>query len=458
MTTRITPIDFINSAKHMKGDIFEWDYAHASDNNTNHIKKGTKASYDTTWVPILFKKVDSEGNVTKVQVKAFDFEHVIVSYGPTLPSTTDNKDNNGVANKVKCMLLVFKEMKLNEIKMGDYIPKVKSNRDDQIIEDERMEQFVMTLYHNTKEFTDALNVIATGFQILAQTICKQVVEGTIKFPFNMAKESSWLVKDASKKVLFYNPPIRSIRQIERKNNDDPNNPIPLEFPIFRLKMPVHDDKMLITWRKSNGPIETKEYIFDARKTLIDTRTSNSTLVPAKVRNPITNKVVPLNVANVGDFITSKSIVAGRLELPKLVISKQGISLENKFLQLIIKRHKLEPSNNIVVNTNALIFMKGDSDGEDDLDPVLPELQLDSAPTLSKQTTDNGAEDVNETDVNDKSVATDSSEDDDNEEEVMTVVKKSAPKKTIAKKVVAKKTTKKPAKEVDDESDDSEVDL
>ena len=374
MSTKVYSRDFIVSAKHFEGDIFEWDFKNVSDNQKNHQAKGSKASYDTTWVPLLFKKLDSEGNVQLVCVRNFDFEYVIVSSKPTLPSK-DDKDN-GQANKHKCMLLVFKEMSLEEIRTGDYVPKVKNTPDDQARENKRVEELTLLYHKNTKEFVEAWDAIATGFDILADKICKQFEADPDSFSFNMVKEPNWVIKERDGSIKLYNPPKRSVRQTHRKDEKNPNRTIALEKPIFRLKMPVHDNKMLVTWR-NKGVQETREYIYDARKTIIDTRSGIERPQLAKVRSATTGELCSLNINNVGDFIRYKSVLSGRIELPKLVISKQGISLVNEFKELLVKRYKAKQQADTCVRRETLINMKGDSDDEDVVEE-LPELNVQLA--------------------------------------------------------------------------------
>jgi hypothetical protein len=312
MANRVTTKDILASASHFNGDIFEWDYKNCSDNTTNNQKKGIKVSYDTTWVPLLFKKLNEDKTVTKIQIKALDFENIVVKSRPSKP--TNNDDDKSAANKVKCMLMAFQEMTLEEIRTGDYVPKVKDTPEEQAAEDKRMEDMTLLLFNNTKEFTDTLAAIADGFEKLCENIKDQYVENPESFTFNMAKEQNWVIKDKTKtKITMYNPPIRSIRQTHRKDEKNANNLILLDKPLYRLKMPVCDNKMLLSWRSKSGGQETAEYIYDARKTIIDRRTGRSTLVPARIKNAINGTPGQLTTDNVGDFIRYKSIISGHFE-------------------------------------------------------------------------------------------------------------------------------------------------
>jgi hypothetical protein len=379
MSVKVYAKDIINSNNKLNGNIFEWDYKNASDNQKNYQAKGIKVAYDTTWVPILFKKVDNNGNITKVSINALDFEKVLISSKPSKPSKDDGKDE-----KIKCMLLVIKKLSMDEIRTGDYVPKVKDTQEEQEVENKRMEELTEILYNNTNEFSEALNIIATGFELLCKDISEQFVKDPYGFKFNMIKEPNWVLKEKDGSIKMYNPPVRSIRQTHRKDDTNPNKMIELENPLFRLKMPVYENKMLVSWRSKNGNQETAEYIYDARKTIIDGQSGKCTLVPARVKN-VSGSSRPLDVDNVDKFITYKSMISGRISFPKLIISKQGLSLVNEFKQLVVKRHKAKTQRDTTVSTTTLTIMKGDPNSEDEevLEEEISDLKITDEPVVKK---------------------------------------------------------------------------
>jgi hypothetical protein len=440
MSVKIVPKDIINSAKYFKGDIFEWDHKNASDNITNHKAKGVNGKFDATWVPLYFKKIDDQGNMTKVQITSLDVANVLNSSKPSKPSI-ENEDNN---NKIKCMLIVFKRVTPEEVRTGDYLPKIKNTVEEQEVENKRVDELVQMLCDNTNELADAQDAIDEGFKILGEKISEEYVKNSDQFKFNMAKEKNWVITDKSGNIKMFNPPIRSIKQTHRKDEKNPNKTIPLDTPIYRLKLPVTDNKMLISWRSKSGVQETAEYIYDARKTIFDKRTNHPTLVPAKIKNVYGN-LQSLTVDNVDKFITNRSILSFRLSMPKLVISKQGISLVNEIKQLVVKRHKsVSVQRESCVSSLTLAAIKGsesDNDNDDDVVEDVPELDVKE----SKNSSDN----ENNNNNNDDGNITDSSEE---EEEVKPVSKPVVKKPVLTRKAPVKRSLKKNVESDDDLSE------
>jgi hypothetical protein len=418
MSKAIMMNDIIKSGDYFKGDIFTYDVSDTklvSDNQKNQSSKGNKVAYDTTWLVLLFKKlIDTEtGEFKLVQIRKLEFENVLVGSKPSLPNKDDDPE------KAKCMLTMFKELGIEVIRSGDYVPKVKENDADQTKENRRVDEMTQILYDNTKLFVKGLDYIAAGFQIMAEHLCEEFINTPDKFIFNMVKEANWVIKDKSGEIKMFNPPIRSIRQTHRKDDKNPNRTIKLDAPLYRLKMPVVNGKLLKSWN-AKGAQKNEEYIYDARKTVFNKRSGEPTLVYAKIRDPITKSQNSPSIKNIGDFITYKSIISGTLELPKFSISKQGISLVQGFTQLIVKTHRSQQQKDVSIKTSTLAFMKGESsDDEDTEDDKLPELDIQSNPSESTQsskslnTKENIAIETKTDDEDDEDNATESSSEDDN---------------------------------------------
>lgn len=453
---KVCPKDFINSAKHFNGNIFEWDLKNASDNITNQKGKGGKQQiFDATWIPILFKKVDDKGDVTKVPVYNYDVDTVLNCSKPSKPSFGD--EDNGQKSKVKVMLLAFKRVTLEEVMTGDYVPKDKETKEEQAVENKRMRDLAQKLCDNTNEFLDAQDAIDEGFKQLFEYICEQFVNDPDQFKFNMAKESNWVIKDKKGDIKMFNPPFRSIKQTHRKDVNNPNKMIPLDTPLYRIKLPVVDNKMQLAWPGK----EPQDYIFDMRKTMTDKKSKQPKLVEAKIKNAA-GTMQSLNVDNVDKFITPRSILNFRLSLPKIAISKAGFSLVNEVKQMIVKRHKSSTSQRDACISNETLSMMQNADSDDEeVSEEVPELDVTPTPAPVVAETDGNITDSSEEgnkEVKEVAEEEDDDDDDDEEEEVVKPVPKKTSKRVSAKKPATKKPTKKVVKkqESDDEDDDSDV--
>ena len=249
-----------------------------------------------------------------------------------------------------------------------------------MLENNRSEAFIKCIYENTRDFNDALNAIADGHNKLCEKMKEQYIKNPDTFEFNMEKDASWVRRDDDDNIIDYNPPVRSIRQTKRKDEMS-NKKIALDNPLFRLKMPVFENKMVLSWRNKKGEYETRDYIFDARKTIVDNHTGSTSLVPAKIK--VNGKLQSLNVDNVALFMTYKSLISGYIEFPKIVISKQGFSLVNEFKQLIVKRYKAKLQQENIINSQILLNMKGESDAEEDEDLSEETIEILEKPKLQK---------------------------------------------------------------------------
>jgi len=361
MTVTLTPKDIIDSSKHFNGDIFDIVIEDMVDNSA---KK--KAIYDTTWIPIVFKKIiiDSKGGISikKMQIKKLCFEMVLTASRAMTPPQDEGA-------KPKNMLLMFKKMTLDEIRSGDYVPKQRNTEEETAREIKQIEEYTEELFNKTSEFVDALDAIAEGHDKLCERIKETYISNPNIYTFNMGKEPSWIKRDKKGAIIGYEPIIRSIKQSNRKDSKNKNNLIPIDVPLFRLKLPVNvnNGKLQLTWKNNNSNVEeVKPYVYDARKTIIDVRNNVTTLVTAKYKT--NGRLHDIDIDNAAEFITYKSIVSGHIEFPKLVISKQGFTIVNSIKQLVVKRHRSKTSSDINLTQSSLIKMKGNgSDSEDNAD-------------------------------------------------------------------------------------------
>ena len=85
---------------------------------------------------------------------------------------------------------------------------------------------------------------------------------------------------------------------------------------------------------TNQCFEFKPNVYNARKM---TKKNNYTAVLATVKND--GRIEALDKINASTFITFKSILGGEMDFRDICISKNGFSLDNKFLDLYVTRNK-----------------------------------------------------------------------------------------------------------------------
>lgn len=348
---KITPKDILASAKHHNGDILDFKANEFRDNKT----KNKKAIYDVSWIPIYFKFVEKSATGQKqiklVPIKKIEFNKVITSSGLKLPQIKSG-DN------LKCMLLTFRKLTWDDVYGGDYVEKPKKTPEEQEIERNALKTRIGSLLENTNEFVEALDCIANGHRILCEKLKQQA--GSLKFKIKKDKSHT---NDSI--------PIRSIRQTHRERkdddgeaeDDDEDDGIVLPTPLYRIKVPVYDGQLVISWfKKGTKDVETKDIIFDSRKTLIDDN-GRVEYKPAKVK--VNNKWQSLNINNASAFLTFKSEIAGTISFPEIIASKNGLSLANQFDMLLVRRHKSKQTYSDIDTTVARSMVKNpDSDDED----------------------------------------------------------------------------------------------
>lgn len=348
----VTPKDIIESHAKFGDDILKYDLESVSDSTA---AKKSNQTHDTTWIKILFKTVKGEWVPLRLS-----FSCVLTASKASLSAQTGTE-------KIKNMVLMFKKMSLEEIRSGDYVPREKSTEEGTQKDIAHMNSLTKMMYENTEQFTECLGYISDAYDTMCEKFKADYVENQDNFKFDPAKEKSWVVFDKrSGKIKDFNITIRTIRQTDRKNENGRGR-IQLDIPLFRVKLPVNNAKLQLSWRNKRGGEETKPYVFDSRKTVIDKRNGTVKLHPAQIKND--GRLEDICVGNAGCFITYKSLVSGTIVFPKIVISKQGISLVNEVRELVVKRHKGRQQSETSVPMNTLTLMKSASDSEED-DPVV----------------------------------------------------------------------------------------
>lgn len=452
---KITPKDILASAKYHKGDILDFKANEFRDNKT----KNKKAIYDVSWIPIYFKFVETLSNGNKqtklIPLKKIEFSKVITSSGLKLPKSKPG-DN------IKCMLLNFKKLTWDDVYGGDYIEKPKKTVEEQNVEKSTLKIRINSLIENTNEFVEALDCIANGHKLLCDKLKQQA--SSLKFKIKKDKTAESI-------------PIRSIRQTHRERKDedgeasDDNDTILMQSPLYRIKVPVHDGQLVLSWfKKGTKDIETKDIIFDSRKTLIDD-SGRIEYKPAKVK--VNNKWQSLNTNNAGAFFTFKSEIAGTISFPEIIASKNGLSLANQFDMLLVRRHKAKQTYSDIDTTIARSMVRN-PDSEDE-DVVMTE----DAPGNGEFKNQSNYQNSNEGDVGESSTRVPPTKSkklskepqfSDSDDEVQTNSKnKSKPTTTIKMNVSEDETSqsdskeepkvlkKKPVVSYDDDDDDDEFD-
>jgi hypothetical protein len=363
---RITPKDILLSAKHNNGDILDFKANEFRDNKT--VNK--KAIYDVTWIPIYFKYIESingKSSTKLVPLKNIEFSKVITSSGLKLPQI-QNGDN------LKCMLLTFKKLTWDELYGGDYVEKEYDNPEEQELQNKKFKQRMVDLLENTNEFVEALDCIAVGHQLLCNKLKQQA--NTLKFKIKKDKSHS-----------NENIPVRSIRQTHREKKEDEDideDSITLASPLYRIKLPVYDGQLVKHWfKKGTKEVETKNYIFDARRTIF----TNNKVEQQPPIIKVNGKIKPLDIHTAPSFLTFKSEIAGLVSFPEIIASKNGLSLQNQFENLLVRRHKSKQVQSDINTKVALSMLNPDSESD--------EIEINDKQSNNKIDDNNLSDDVGE---------------------------------------------------------------
>lgn len=305
-------------------------------------KMNPKATFDTTYIPLLFKHINGKTMGAKVKFA----EQLTSSSAKISQGSDDSKDENKFP---KHLNLAFMQMDREDIEGGDYIPKIKDNEEDQEKENDRVSSNIVRYMGNNKKFLAVLDIIDQSYK----TVCKELLD----LAESDSKKKTGRVLDFRLKKVKGEPTIFSIKQTTRLDKDS-NQDEELKYPIYRLKIPVckKDGRMGI-W--SNYYEKYKPTVFDARKM---TSKNKYQPVPAKVK--CQGKLRDLDVNNASSFLTYKSLVGGTINFECVTSSKFGLSLNNSFYNLFVFRHKSKTVQQSMTE-EEIVAMRGGGDEESD---------------------------------------------------------------------------------------------
>ncbi len=301
-------------------------------------RKNKNKQQPTYYIPFTAKNVAG-----KHIPLALRFQRQVIASSAKIPfGVSDDEARN--------VLVSFRELTADDFASTDY---EESKREG--------------LLHSNKELIDALNIIAEEYL--------ECVERDV------------LTYKGDKFKLTKNKTVNCFRQTHRDAGDgdvaDDDGKIPLEHPIFRIKLGADPETRKIGFSsEKTGHIYQ---VFDMKKATAESKnatgsTKKTKPVVAKIKT--TNGFVDLTVTNVKHFITYMSLTGGMITIDSICISKSGISLMCKFKELHVWRHKPLKVNAIdedavndmaaygAVNTNdeEEVFDEPDeNDGEEDSD-------------------------------------------------------------------------------------------
>jgi hypothetical protein len=264
-----------------------------------------------------------------------------------------------------------------DIAGGDYVPRQRDTKEAQEIEDKRISDNIDEYTKNNAEFIIALNIINLSFEKVARQIIEAGLKKELKFT---------VMKDRKKKeaTIFH---IKQSSRYDTENRVD----IPLDQPIFRIKLPVEKKTGKIgSWNSYKDRFVP--CVFDARKM---NKKNGYKPVAAYVKKG--KKKVALNRTNVTGFVTFKSLFSGTINFDSATVSKQGLSMGNKFYDMYIIRHKSVAVQE-TVSTNDISNMRSgmasDDEGSDvDLDEEENEsVKLDNAENTNEPDPDQSDDD------------------------------------------------------------------
>lgn len=325
----------VSHAKHPNA-VLSW---HPS--NFRDLKKiNKKAKFDVTWVNIQFITDSGKKVPCKLKIK-----NQILASGAKAPQTKEKDD-------ISSFTVQFKSLSREDIEGGDYVPRTLSTREDQEKEVKRVAKNIDGYTANNAKLIQVLDILNASFIKVASEIIEADKNREVKFTVR---------KDRKKKDVTIFPLKQSTRYDEEKRED-----IPLESPIFRIKVPVYKkDGRIGAWNNYKDCF--RPIVFDARKM---TTKNGFTPVPAYVKKG--KKKIPLNRSNVSGYITYKSLVSGIIQFDSATISKAGISCGNKFYNMYIVRHKSASKPETVTAEDISDMREGLASDEEGSDVELEE--------------------------------------------------------------------------------------
>jgi hypothetical protein len=362
MNNYLIPLDIINikaNADKNQTSMLNADFA--------TLKKWTKEKRTSWFIPITVTNLNGK----QVPLKLKFNRQVLSSNAKHSSSVEENK-----ANDVR---IAFKKITEDDLKNTDY----KSNGHTAIME-------------SNEEFIKALDIIAEEFISFSNQLFT---------PGNSINASC-----KTHKIALPDKKINCFRQVDRKNESDPNEKILLETPIYRIKIPADPKTKKLGFNtEKNGHVYI---IYDTKKSAQLAEKNKSKvgeLVVAKIN--INGVETDLNVNNAKHFITYMSLTNGIIEFDSICVSSVGLSMTCRIKELHVWRHKPRAMENTVVDLQDTAYFAPSNSLEDDEDDVIIDEPNNASPNSSKA--NNSSKNVQKSSKFNSKVL----ENDDNEEEL-----------------------------------------
>jgi hypothetical protein len=352
--------DIIKSAEEYGRDkVFTWDPVkfRGMKKSTNK-KTDNKQQNDCNWLPIKFKKAN--GEEVPVNIK---FRQVVITSAAKVPQGQEK-------DKVKHLNIAFRRITKDELITTTFKPKESTDEkpmteEEQISERKKNETLVDELVENTNLFNEAMEIINESYKFICQEL-----KAAKNLEFSVKKNKN--IKDV---VVF--PFI----QYERENKENPDeDPIKLEQPITRIKLLVDKKNGLIgvdNWDNDKKKFVFKPNVYDVRK-----MTSKNNRQPVLATVKVQGESQPLDKDNAQAFITYNSVAGGIIKIPEIIVSLFGLSLNQHFDDLFIKRNKTsttEPK----FSKEELTAMAGNESNESDDDVEINTVDAPLINSISK---------------------------------------------------------------------------
>lgn len=275
-----------------------------------NVRSPKKGGNDCNWIPVLFK----HANGTDMKYHSIKFMKVILASGAKKGDVDSNK-----------MVIAFRKFTKEEINTGDYVAREMDNEEDQLKENKRIENLVDTLYKNTNDLVDALDIIDKSWKKMTNDIKKAK-----SLKFTLVKN-----KQFKKETI----PIFGIKQTHRTVKIDGAEDVEEELPVpmYRIKLLANKNGEIghEAWNKDIKRHNFRECVYDLRKMSLKANSGKAIL--ARIKED--GKLKPLTLNNANKFITFRSMAGGVIEFKDIVVSKFGLSFDNKFTDIYVKKHR-----------------------------------------------------------------------------------------------------------------------
>jgi hypothetical protein len=350
----ITLDSIIRSAEVNKGHVLVCDDLTSTGVNelkNNKNKDKSKPSYDCAFIKIQY--VDEFGKKNK---------YIKIKYSNIITSSKAKLAGNDIASTTNKAQICFMNMNRTDLECGDYVPKPKNLHtgsdlsETQIAENKvsvekatKKNNKKLDLYlSNNKKFMKVLDILNKAYVHLCNTLISK--EKTLDFKLKKDRKAASIV-------------VHSFIQTNRV--DEKGDDVKLENDIARIKVPIfrNSNKDL---EKYNGQVGRYDYmsknfkniVYDIRKS---TGKNDYKLVLAKVKH--NGKLCNINSANIGTFITRKSLIAGTISIDSICASSAGLSLSWGFSEILVKRYNTIESHDSHDKSEVAKLRAG---GDDDI--------------------------------------------------------------------------------------------